>query len=213
MGSPSEGDESATKRAAGMSGDTKTDPPGDTKTDPLLNISPGRAMDKVNANLVNLHDMQADPPDVTGVHLRPTRRTPRMLAPEVVDRIFESQAKVWGETDCSRVGDLPQLGPPLSRGSPAGFHPRPAARRLDDATLREVHQLFGTVAEGNTVVIQQELAHRGIHAELRTLQRAVASLRQERRAEAWPRSGSRLRREPNCKSTSAKRSCGSPANP
>ena len=50
--------------------------------------------------------------------------------------------------------------------------------------LREVHDLFGTVAEGNAVVIQQELAARGVQIKLRTLQRAVASLRQQRRAEA-----------------------------
>ena len=47
-----------------------------------------------------------------------------------------------------------------------------------------MHDLFGTVAEGNAVVIQQELASRGIHVELRTLQRAVVPLRQEERAEA-----------------------------
>src|SRR5208337_2234913 len=41
-----------------------------------------------------------------------------------------------------------------------------------------------TVAEGNTVVIQQELASRGIPIDLRTLQRAVATLRQEERARA-----------------------------
>ena len=35
---------------------------------------------------------------------------------------------------------------------------RPAARRLDGDTLREVHRLYGSVAQGNTVVIQQELA-------------------------------------------------------
>ena len=42
----------------------------------------------------------------------------------------------------------------------------------------------GLVAEGNAVVIQQELSSRGIHVELRTLQRAVATQRQEERAEA-----------------------------
>jgi transposase len=142
-------------------------------------------MDKVDSNLVNLHDRQADPPDVTRVHLRPTQEDTRMLAPEDVDRIFELSGQGLGSKRIAR-----ELG--VSRnsvrrylaGATAGFHQRPAARRLDDATLREVHQLFGTVAEGNTVVIQQELARRGIPAELRTLQRAVATLRQEQRAEA-----------------------------
>ena len=69
-------------------------------------------------------------------------------------------------------------------GATAGFQERPTARLLDAATLREVHDLFSTVAEGNTVVIQQELARRGLHFDLRTLQRAVGPLRQEQRAEA-----------------------------
>ncbi len=50
--------------------------------------------------------------------------------------------------------------------------------------MAEVHRLFETVAEGNAVVIQQELAKGGHQIELRTLQRAVATLRQERRAKA-----------------------------
>jgi len=108
-----------------------------------------------------------------------------MLEPEVVDRIRELSGQGLGSKRIAR-----QLG--VSRncvrrylaGATVGFQERPAARRLDGATLREVHDLFGTVAEGNTVVIQQELASRGIHVELRTLQRAVATLRQEERAEA-----------------------------
>jgi transposase len=50
--------------------------------------------------------------------------------------------------------------------------------------LAEVHRLFATVAEGNAVVIQQELAKGGHQIDLRTLQRAVATLRQEARAKA-----------------------------
>ena len=108
-----------------------------------------------------------------------------MLKPEVVDRIRELSGQGLGSKRIAR-----QLG--VSRntvrrylaGATVGFQERPAARRLDGPTLREVHRLFGTVAEGNTVVIQQELASRGIHVELRTLQRAVATLRQEERAEA-----------------------------
>jgi hypothetical protein len=88
------------------------------------------------------------------------------------------------QTDCSTVGDLPQLRPPYLAGATVGFQERLAARRLGGPTLSEVHQLFGTVAEGNTVVIQQELATRGIQIDLRTLQRAVATLRQEERARA-----------------------------
>ena len=69
-------------------------------------------------------------------------------------------------------------------GAPVGHQERPQARRLDAAALREVQDLYSTVAEGNAVVVQQELAARSAAIKLRTLQRAVAPLRQERRAEA-----------------------------
>jgi len=108
-----------------------------------------------------------------------------MLEPEVVDRIRELSGQGLGSKRIARV-----LG--ISRnsvrrylaGATVGFHERPTARCLDSDTLRDVHNLFGTVAEGNAVVIQQELASRGIDVELRTLQRAVVPLRQEERAEA-----------------------------
>jgi transposase len=142
-------------------------------------------MDKADSHLVNLHDTQADQMDVTSVHLRCSQEDTKMLEPEVVDRIRELSDQGLGSKRIAR-----QLG--VSRntvrrylaGAPLGFQERPAARRLDGATLSEVQRLFGTVAEGNTVVIQQELASRGIHLELRTLQRAVAILRQEERAAA-----------------------------
>ena len=86
-------------------------------------------------------------------------------------------------------GLLDSWGSPATPSAVISLEPRSAfknvlRRRLDGPTLSEVHQLFGTVAEGNTVVIQQELATRGIHIDLRTLQRAVATLRQEERARA-----------------------------
>jgi transposase len=141
-------------------------------------------MDKFGSDLVNLQDMQADRTDVTSVHLRTTQEDTRMLEPEVVDRIRELSGQGLGSKRIAR-----QLG--VSRntvrrylaGATVGFQQRPGARRLDDHTLREVHDLFGTVAEGNAVVIQQELASRGIDVELRTLQRAVVVRRQEERAE------------------------------
>ncbi len=142
-------------------------------------------MDKLGSDLVNLHSMQADQSDGTSVHLRATQEDNRMLEPELVDRIHELSGQGFGSKRIAR-----ELG--ISRnsvrrylaGATVGFQERPAARRLDDGTLREVHDLYGTLAEGNAVVIQQELASRGIHVELRTLQRAVVPLRQEQRAEA-----------------------------
>jgi hypothetical protein len=71
----------------------------------------------------------------------------------------------------------------LSRAA-AGFQARPWARHLDGLTHSEVHRLFCILAEGNTVVIQQELASGRLDIDLRTLQRAVASGRQRDRASA-----------------------------
>jgi hypothetical protein len=124
-------------------------------------------MDKLGSDLVNLQDMQADQTDVTSVHLRTTQEGTRMLEPAVVDRIRELSGQGLGSKRIAR-----QLG--ISRnsvrrylaGATVGFQERPGARRLDSDTPREVHNLFGTVAEGNAVVIQQELASRGIHVEL-----------------------------------------------
>jgi transposase len=142
-------------------------------------------MDRIDSDLVNLHDTQADQTDVTSVHLRTMQEDTRMLEPEVVDRIRELSGQGLGSKRIARqLGVARNCVRRYLAGATVGFQERPAARRLDGATLREVHDLFGTIAEGNTVVIQQELARRGLHVELRTLQRAVASLRQEQRAEA-----------------------------
>lgn len=141
-------------------------------------------MENFDSESVNLHDEQAVQSILTNVHLQPMQEDTRMLEGIVVDRIHELAGQGLGSKRIAR-----QLG--VSRnsvrrylaGAAVGFHERPAARRLDPATLTRVRQLFGSVAEGNAVVIQQELAKNAIHVELRTLQRAVASLRQERRAE------------------------------
>jgi transposase len=142
-------------------------------------------MDKVDSDLVNLHHTQADLPDGAHVHLRSTQEDTRMVKPEIVDRIRELAGQGFGSKRIAREVRVSRNS--VRRylaGATAGFQERPTARLLDAATLREVHHLFGTVAEGNTVVIQQELAGRGLHVELRTLQRAVGPLRQEQRAEA-----------------------------
>jgi hypothetical protein len=142
-------------------------------------------MDKIDSKLVNLYDTQADLPEVTCVHMRPTREDARMVKPEIVDRIRELAGQGLGIKRIAR--DVRISRNSVRRylaGATAGFQERPAARRLDASTLREVHDLFDTVAEGNTVVIQQELDRRKLHVEPRTLQRAVGPLRQEQRAAA-----------------------------
>lgn len=142
-------------------------------------------MDKSDPDLVNLPGVQAGQTDVICVLLQSRQEDTRMLEPGVVDRIHEMSGQGLGikriarELRVSRNSVRRYLA-----GATVGFQERPAARRLDSDTLREVHDLFGTVAEGNAVVVQQELASRGLHVELRTLQRAVAPQRQEQRAEA-----------------------------
>ncbi len=141
-------------------------------------------MDKT-ADLVNLHETQADQSlDLTHVHLRDAQEDAGMVKPAIVDRIHELVSQGPGRKRIAR-----ELG--ISRntvrrylaGAAVGFQERPAARRLDAATLSEVHRLYRTLAEGNTVVIQQELARNGIEVDLRTLQRAVAPLRREEKAQ------------------------------
>ena len=142
-------------------------------------------MDKFDSDLVNLHDTRADQSNLTGVHLRSTQEDATMLQAEVVDRIRELAGQGLGTKRIARrLGISRNTVRRYLTGATVGFHERPAARLLDAATLNQVYQLFGTVAEGNTVVIQQELAKGGLRVELRTLQRAVAALRQQQRAEA-----------------------------
>jgi transposase len=108
-----------------------------------------------------------------------------MLKPDVVDRIREWTSQGVGVKQIARrLGIARNTVRRYLAGARVGFQDRPAARRLDQATQREVERLFAGVAEGNTVVVRQELAAQGVEIELRTLQRAVAPLRQEARARA-----------------------------
>src|SRR5580704_15698304 len=114
-------------------------------------------MDKIDSVLVNRRETQADQSDSTNVHLRPTQEDTRMVKPEIVDRIRELSGQGLGSKRIAREVRVSRNS--VRRylaGATAGFQERPAARCLDGSTLSEVQQLFGTVAEGNTVVIQQE---------------------------------------------------------
>jgi transposase len=142
-------------------------------------------MDKFDSDPVHLHGPQVDPSQGSSVHLPSTQEDTKMIKPEVVDRIRRLSARGLGT---KRIARLTGVSRNTVRryldGATVGHQERPAARRLDRAALREVQDLYATVAEGNAVVIQQQLAARGLPVALRTPQRAVAPLRQERRAEA-----------------------------
>jgi transposase len=140
-------------------------------------------MDKLISDSVHLHGARVGRTGLRDVHLQPMQEDSRMLEPEVVDRIHELSGRGHGIRRIARELRISRntVRRYLS-GAPVGFQERPAARRLDGQTLGEVHCLYRTLAEGNTVVVQQELASRGVNIDLRTLQRAVAPLRQQDRA-------------------------------
>jgi transposase len=65
------------------------------------------------------------------------------------------------------------------RGAEPGPHPRPTARRLSPESVQLAQHLYRTLASGNAVVVQQELAARGVVAPLRSLQRVLEPLRRD----------------------------------
>src|SRR3954465_15887459 len=107
-------------------------------------------MDKVDSDLVNLQGTQVGQSDATNVHLRTTQVDTRMLEPEVVDRIRELSGQGLGSKRMAReLGASRNSVRRCLAGATVGFQERPAARRLDGNTLREVEYAFGTVAAGN----------------------------------------------------------------
>jgi transposase len=142
-------------------------------------------MDRPNADVVHLHATQVGPERTTPVPLRSPQEDARMLPSETVDRIHELVAQGLGAKRIARqLGIARNTVRRYLAGARVGFQERPAARRLDEPTRQEVQRLFATTAQGNAVVIQQELAARGHHVELRTIQRAVVDLRRQARAQA-----------------------------
>ena len=66
----------------------------------------------------------------------------------------------------------------------AGVQQRPAARRLSEECRREARELYEGAAAGNAVVVQRLLAARDTRVSVRTIERAVADIRQAQRASA-----------------------------
>jgi len=66
----------------------------------------------------------------------------------------------------------------------AGVQTRPAARRLSDDHRRTARELYEGAAAGNAVVVQRLLAARDVTVSVRTIERAVADIRQAQRASA-----------------------------
>jgi transposase len=65
-----------------------------------------------------------------------------------------------------------------------GVQRRPRARRLDDTARDEARALYQGAAEGNAVVVHRLLRERDVLVSVRTIERAVADIRQAGRVEA-----------------------------
>ena len=72
----------------------------------------------------------------------------------------------------------------LRRPVPAGAQTRPKAQRLPDSARAEARALYDGAAEGNAVVVHRLLGERSVDVSVRTIERAVADIRQARRAVA-----------------------------
>ena len=72
----------------------------------------------------------------------------------------------------------------LRRTIPAGVQTRPKAQRLPEPARAEARALYAGAAEGNAVVVHRLLGERGLDVSVRTIERAVADLREARRAAA-----------------------------
>lgn len=70
----------------------------------------------------------------------------------------------------------------LRQPVPAGVQTRPAARQWTEADRAEARVLYEGAAEGNAVVVHRLLAQRGVEITVRTVERAVADIRQARKA-------------------------------
>jgi transposase len=107
-----------------------------------------------------------------------------MLEPEVIRQMRALAAQRWGSKRISsELGVSRNTVKRYLRGGPTvEVQVRPRARSLDDAGRARAVECFETVAEGNAVVVHQELSRDGITASLRTVQRAVAPRRRALRA-------------------------------
>jgi transposase len=72
----------------------------------------------------------------------------------------------------------------LRRTILAGVQTRPKARRLSERARAEARALYEGAAEGNAVVVHRLLGERGVAVSVRTIERAVADIREARRAAA-----------------------------
>jgi transposase len=102
---------------------------------------------------------------------------------EMVTAIRELTNRGWGaKAIAAELAIARNTVRRYQRGAQAGVQVRPSARRLSGEDQATAQALFQREAEGNAVVVRQLLAERGCAVSVRTVQRAVAPVRQAQRA-------------------------------
>lgn len=117
-----------------------------------------------------------------GVLVSPSAEVP-VVEGEMVTAIRELTHRGWGaKAIAAELAIARNTVRRYQRGAVAGVQVRPSARRLSVADQATAQALFQREAEGNAVVVRQLLAERGCAVSVRTVQRAVAPVRQAQRA-------------------------------
>lgn len=117
-----------------------------------------------------------------GVLVSPIAEVP-VVEGEIVTAIRELTNRGWGaRAIAAELAIARNTVRRYQRGAAAGVQVRPSARRWTVADRAAAQALFQREAEGNAVVVQQLLADRGCAVSVRTVQRAVAPIRQAQRA-------------------------------
>lgn len=117
------------------------------------------------------------------VQLRQSQEDRIMLASGLVDLVRDLSREGHGiKRIARRLGVSKNTVRRYRAGAPAGHQERPAARRWGPELRALAVSLFHDIAQGNAVVVQQELADRGHQVPLRTLQTILAPVRREDRA-------------------------------
>lgn len=104
-----------------------------------------------------------------------------MIDPEIVVVIRELKARAWGDRRIAHELGLDKKTVKRWLEGPADRKQvRPRARKLNAAGEELARELFVGLAEGNAVVVKDELRRRGVDVSERTVQRVVAGVRDAR---------------------------------
>lgn len=116
--------------------------------------------------------------------LQATLRTEevRVVEADVVEKIQVLERLRWGKRRiAAELGVSVNTVRRYLRGAPAGVQVRPGKAALSDEQRALAATLWRTTAQGNAVVVRDLLTEAGVHASVRTVQRAVEQVRREAR--------------------------------